>query len=418
MKFFFSLMASFMLLNAKGQQAYKAGNIVADFMFSKVLNNSMSSPSLNQLKNELTIIDFFGTWCIPCIKALPHLTALESKFPGKVTIILVSNEDEGSLAKFIAARSPFPFPVVVDNENRFISLFQPPSYPYTIVIDKPGKIIAVTDAASLTETDLNKWFIQEIGDPATESVIPTMPPGIISKNLKSSNLLVELSQQFIYAAKTGDVTDSIISALKSISYNDLKVKLQSDEEKKAFWINLYNGYTQVNLKRDPEKYKSRGKFFKSKQIEVGGKMFSLDDIEHGILRHSKIKWSLGYLNKIFPGKTEKELRVKHLDYRIHFALNCGAKSCPPIAFYNPENLNPQLDIATKSYLTGEAEYDEKKNVVLIPALMNWFRGDFGGKKGMKQLLQKINVIPGGSNPRIKFKKYDWNLFLNHYKTDI
>ncbi len=421
MRFFFSLLIFLPLLNVNAQQSenyriYKTGDIVADFTFNKILNNPTSSSSLEHIKSELTVIDFFGTWCTPCIKALPHLNELQSKFKSKVKIILVSNEDEKRLTEFIAARKPFPFPVVADNENKFIQLFQPPSYPYTIVMNREGKIIAVTDAASITETVLNKWLTQKTELTTTTSAA-TIKPVTILKNLKSSNALVQLSQQFIYAAKTSEATDSPVLALKNLSYADLKNKLKSDDEKKAFWINLYNGYTQVILKFSPEKYKSRNTFFKSKQIEIAGKMFSLDDIEHGILRRSKIKWSLGYLNKLFPGKTEKDLRVDHLDYRIHFALNCGAKSCPPIAFYNPENLNPQLDIATKAYLTGEAEYDAKKNIIKLPTLMNWFRRDFGGKKKMKQLLQKINVIPEGSNPKIKFKKYDWNLFLNHYKTN-
>ena len=76
-----------------------------------------------------------------------------------------------------------------------------------------------------------------------------------------------------------------------------------------------------------------------------------------------------------------------------------------------------MELATKAYLTGEADYDAAKNIVHLPALMSWFRHDFGGKKKMNLLLQKINVIPAGSNPKIKFKKYDWSLFLNHYKTN-
>ncbi len=229
--------------------------------------------------------------------------------------------------------------------------------------------------------------------------------------------ILSLSQDFIYAAKTGDDTDSLQQAIAALPYTALAKSLTTDDEKKAFWINLYNGFTQILLKKDPEKYKSRSVFFKSKQIAVAGKMFSLDDIEHGILRHSKIKWSLGYLNKLFTGKTEKTLRVNRVDYRIHFTLNCGAKSCPPIAFYSAATLNKQLDIATRSYLKGEATFDTLKNTVYLPALMNWFRRDFGGRKQMKLLLQKINIIPQNSNPKIKFKKYDWNLFLNHYKTE-
>ncbi|MEO9099301.1 MAG: DUF547 domain-containing protein, partial [Ginsengibacter sp.] len=396
--------------------AYKKGNTVADFQFTKILNYHSTAASLNDLKSQLTVIDFFGTWCVPCVRALPHLKELQNKFKNKLSVILVSNEDEGKLTKFINARLPFPFPVIADPENKFISLFQPPSYPYTIVLNNNNEIVDVTDAASLTAFKLNEFLNQKTED------IKTSPSNIVgsSKNLsneKSSNPLVNLSQQFIYAAKTGDSVSSLINQLKNISFDTLVNDLKTDNEKKAFWINLYNGYTQELLKQNPGKYKHRNKFFKSKQIEVAGKKFSLDEIEHGILRHSKIKWSLGYLNKLFPGKTEKELRVDTLDYRIHFALNCGAKSCPPIAFYNDETLNHQLDLATKAYLTGESKCDSTKNIIYLPALMNWFRRDFGGKKGMKKLLKKIDLIPAGSNPKIKFKKYDWNLFLNHYKTD-
>jgi hypothetical protein len=229
--------------------------------------------------------------------------------------------------------------------------------------------------------------------------------------------IISLSQDFIYAAKTGDATDSLQQRIATLPYNDLVASLEKDAAKKAFWINLYNGFTQVLLTKNPEKYNSRNKFFKAKQITVAGKLFSLDKIEHGLLRRSKAKWSLGYFGKLFPNKIEKDLRVDTIDYRIHFTLNCGAKSCPPIAFYDPQNLNIQLEQATKAYLKGEANYDSITNVVHLPALMSWFRRDFGGKKKMKALLQKIKLIPDDSDPKIKFKKYDWNLFLNHYKTD-
>ncbi|MDP9046820.1 MAG: DUF547 domain-containing protein, partial [Bacteroidota bacterium] len=106
-----------------------------------------------------------------------------------------------------------------------------------------------------------------------------------------------------------------------------------------------------------------------------------------------------------------------LDYRIHFALNCGAKSCPPIAFYEPEQLDNQLNVAVKTYLKSEATYDNVNNKVAVPALMGWFRGDFGGKKGMLKILIKNKIIPEGTQPTIRFKKYDWSLYLNNYKTE-
>src|SRR5688572_20464257 len=173
--------------------------------------------------------------------------------------------------------------------------------------------------------------------------------------------VISVSQQLLLAVKINEPTDSFVNILRNISKEDLKNDLKSDNLKKAFWINLYNAYTQVILKKNPDIYKNRSTFFGGKQIVIAGKNLSLDDIEHGILRRSKVKWSLGYFNKLFPSKFEKEHRLDKVDYRIHFALNCGARSCPPIAFYDPKKLDKQLDAATKTYLKSEAKYNPQKN---------------------------------------------------------
>lgn len=73
--------------------------------------------------------------------------------------------------------------------------------------------------------------------------------------------------------------------------------------------------------KDPGKYKNRSLFFGERQISIAGKQLSLDDIEHGILRHSKIKWSLGHLNKWFPSAFEKAQGAdSRLSYSFCFEL--------------------------------------------------------------------------------------------------
>ena len=228
---------------------------------------------------------------------------------------------------------------------------------------------------------------------------------------------IKISQDFLYAAKTGDTTKGYIDTLGIANEEALATELNTDKKRLAFWLNIYNGFTQVILKKDPDQYKTRGSFFSSRQIDIAGRQLSLDDIEHGILRHSKIKWSEGYLGKPFPSGFEKKFRVEKLDYRIHFALNCGAKSCPPIAFYEPVSIDKQLAVAAKTYLRGECAYDSIKNEVNVPALMGWFRHDFGGKKNMLKILKQNKIIPQESNPAIHFKKYDWSLYLNNYKSE-
>lgn len=400
-------------LRSSGQNGVAPGDAIGNLSANKVLNNT----SFTGLNQGLTIVDFFGTWCVPCLKALPHLAKLKADFANDLTIVLVSNEGEPQLQKFIAARSGFAFPVVVDAANEWNNRFAPPALPYTVVV-KDGTVLAITEGSAITNDAVAAWLAQAVvaKQAGTEPTTNRGKPSIMTTTNRSRNSLVALSQDYIYAAKTDGVLDSLTQALAAVPFEDLKRELVTDADKKAFWINLYNGYTQAALKADTGQYKSRNAFFKQKSIGVAGDLYSLDDIEHGILRRSKIKWSLGYLNKLFPSKREKDLRVNSLDYRLHFALNCGAKSCPPIAFYNNQNLDAQLDGATKAYLTTEAEWDSAANAIRLPKLMSWFRADFGGKKGMRRILRQHGIIAAAASPKIKFKPYDWTLTLNNYTT--
>lgn len=227
--------------------------------------------------------------------------------------------------------------------------------------------------------------------------------------------LLQISQKLLLNAKRHETTVLYTDQLAGISERELTRQLSNDNKKKAFWINIYNAYTQILLYGHAEKYKKRNAFFGSKDILIAGRKLSLDFIEHGILRRSSLKWSMGYLRKWFPGSFEKKLRLDTLDYRIHFSLNCGARSCPPIAFYRAGQIDRQLQTATHSYLAGEAEYKSSENCLYLPAIMGWFRGDFGSKKKMIQIMKDLKLLDLNANPGIRFKKYNWQLFLENYK---
>ena len=158
--------------------------------------------------------------------------------------------------------------------------------------------------------------------------------GILTLVLLSQSILasaqqpdyLKVSSDWLYAVRIGERGDSLQKILSAADEQALKATLNEDDKRKAFWINVYNATTQSVLKADPARYKKRNAFFKAKLVTIAGHKTSLDEIEHGILRRSKCKLSLGYFNKIFKSRFEKALRVGKLDYRIHFALNCGARS--------------------------------------------------------------------------------------------
>ncbi|EAY24332.1 DUF547 domain-containing protein [Microscilla marina] len=229
----------------------------------------------------------------------------------------------------------------------------------------------------------------------------------------TNTLPTQLAQDLLYAIKTQKPYESYLIALQQLTVDNLVELLDSEAKRLSFWINIYNAFIQLEFYKTPDHKPSN--FFTKKCLPIAGQVMSFDLIEHGILRRSKFKYSLGYFNKLFVDKTEKRLRVDKVDYRIHFALNCGAKSCPPIAFYSDEKIEEELDLATAAYLENESIYHARKNMVEIAKLMQWFRGDFGGKSGIIRMLQQYNIIPTDTHPRLVFRPYDWTVVLDNFR---
>lgn len=225
---------------------------------------------------------------------------------------------------------------------------------------------------------------------------------------------VKLSQDLLWDVKLEKNTKSLQNQLKDLPKSTLAADLSSQEEAMAFWLNVYNAFIQIALQTKAEQYANKSKFFTSRWIPIAGQHLSFDDIEHGILRRSQFKYGFGYVPKPWLGAFEKKFRLTRKDPRIHFALNCGAKSCPPIRFYSPPEIDSQLNQATQNYLEQECRYDALENKLYLSRLFLWFRGDFGSRKSLRQFLQKYGAMPPGVKPKIKYLDYDWELFLGNY----
>ncbi|MEX2604669.1 MAG: DUF547 domain-containing protein [Gracilimonas sp.] len=230
----------------------------------------------------------------------------------------------------------------------------------------------------------------------------------------------DLSMELVKSVRSGKEAEQITQWLADVSEDELYSDLNTESKKKAFWLNIYNAYVQILLLDDPELFEDRNSwfgynFFTSPQVIIAGKKLSFDDIEHGIMRRSKIKLSMGHLDQLFVDDFIKRFWWDEVDSRIHFALNCGAASCPYIAVFDPDRVEEQLDITTKNYLQQTTDYYPEKNEVEVNRLMSWFRADFRGTEGAIQMLKDYEVIPQDADPSISFKEYDWTLELGNYQ---
>lgn len=171
----------------------------------------------------------------------------------------------------------------------------------------------------------------------------------------------------------------------------------SKDEKLAYWINAYNAYTvELILEHYPLKsIKDIGSSIKIpfvntpwdvKFIEIGGKKMDLNNIEHGIIR------------KQFS------------EPRIHFALVCAAKSCPPLRneAYTADKLDKQLDDQGRDFLNDPTKNIVTKDKATITKIMDWYGGDFKKKMPIKDWINKYAKTKLETD-NISYMDYKWAL---------
>jgi hypothetical protein len=145
---------------------------------------------------------------------------------------------------------------------------------------------------------------------------------------------------------------------------------------------------------------------------------SLNFVEHRLLRRSRWLYGGGYLPVPRPGDFERRFRLDRCDPRIHFALNCGAASCPPVRGYDPGDLDAQLDEMTGAYLAATVAFEPGgivfDGVLSVPRLFLWYRGDWGRKPDVLRFLRRYDCVPEGVRPRLSYQPYDWSLQVGDF----
>jgi hypothetical protein len=171
------------------------------------------------------------------------------------------------------------------------------------------------------------------------------------------------------------------------------------EEQFAFYINAYNAWTiKLILTAYPgvTSIKDLGSLFQSpwkkEFVHINGKTLSLDDIEHTILR------------------------PRFKDPRVHFAINCASKSCPPLSSepYLGAVLDDQLNRSTRDFLNHPANYRLDHHTFWVSSIFKWFAEDFNNdvigfylKFAQGELRQKLQAERDRID--INYLDYDWSL---------
>jgi hypothetical protein len=186
--------------------------------------------------------------------------------------------------------------------------------------------------------------------------------------------------------------DQYLAALSKVDPYEIK----DDTARLVFWINAYNAFT-IKLINDHYPVQSIRDIVQGEAgpwdivwIDLGGKKYSLNHIEHEIIRK------------------------EHNEPRIHFALVCAAKSCPPLRSeaYVAGRLDRQLDDNARVFLFNRTHnrFDESSGTLYLSEIFSWFGEDFVERYGSAQ--QYVLSVLGLADVRpaeVKYIQYDWRL---------
>jgi hypothetical protein len=185
----------------------------------------------------------------------------------------------------------------------------------------------------------------------------------------------------------------------------------------AFWINLFNAAV---LRDAPELSQAASVrevegFFERPRLRIGGLAYSLDDIEHGVLRGNVPKFG-----RLRPPMKRDDPRLAYMplafDERLHFALFSATRSTPAMRVYAGGRLDAQFEEATAEYLRRTVRIERNGALVVLPRQFYWYGKDFGGESGAlefvlarldEELVEPVDRRRGAV--KLHYDKFDWSI---------
>ncbi|MFQ5585789.1 MAG: glycoside hydrolase family 15 protein [Thermodesulfobacteriota bacterium] len=208
----------------------------------------------------------------------------------------------------------------------------------------------------------------------------------------------------------------LTGALKRLNLNCLATR----EERLAFWINLYNvmgihGVVELGVRDSVNEVNG---FFTRVLYQISDYTFSLDDIEHGILRGNR-RHPGSVLKPFSAGDPRLAFVIDPPDPRIHFTLVCASSSCPPIALYTAQNIEWELTVAGEVFInSGGVVIDRDRKSLSLSRIFDWYGRDFGPdlparlrylSRFLYEEADRHFVCDNADILKVEYQEYDWRL---------
>ena len=118
---------------------------------------SLKKKALSSFKDKVLVLNFWATWCAPCVEELPSLNRLAGHFPKKLRVLALSNERTDTIKNFLMAFPDFHSHFMTGNVSRseMLSAFPVRAFPETYILDTLGN--KVEKVSGSQKWDSSEW---------------------------------------------------------------------------------------------------------------------------------------------------------------------------------------------------------------------------------------------------------------------
>lgn len=351
----FTFILLFPFLSGSGQSGITIGDDASGITLTGIINAGNSSAKLSDYSSKIVILDFWATWCGPCIQSLPHIDSLQKEFPEDIKVFTVNQSDSRERIDRFLRKRPLGLPIVRDTSYALRKYFPHRVIPHTVVIGKDGKVAAITYPEEVTSGLIRELMKQNTVslDVKKESMAfdPALP------------LLGDGSSEFLFVVNRFMPGNSSLSntTYPNTVYENRRILMSNLDLKSIYRI----GYRVPSIEEIAIQVKDPSKFEWKEANQ-----FSVDLIVPDSLGSKRFEILQSYLNLYFPYKVEAEkklTRVKLLRRKagVAFVLKDTGKEKNPYYGISGRGLKAEnaaidalVELLNFNKLAGSVVFDE------------------------------------------------------------
>ncbi len=161
----FILLLFFVQLSFTGEKNYlKAGQLPPDLQFTSFDSSIPVFYKGESFRDTVYLIDFWATWCSPCIEAIPRMDSLIELYRGKKIKVISITYEPKDLVEHFLREHPMTSTVALDNDFAMFRKYNAWAIPNIVMINAAGKIAGRIHPNKLTEQVIDKLLAGEIPD--------------------------------------------------------------------------------------------------------------------------------------------------------------------------------------------------------------------------------------------------------------